>query len=212
MPPSVHSSGTTASAPAGTGAPVMIRTRQAGLHRVRRLRAGGDVADDRQLHRGRLAGRRDIGHPHGVAVHRGVVERRQVDLGGHGLGEHAAVRVEQLEVERRDRLDAGEDVGQVLVDALRGRSLAQLRPSTKLAQPGAEVRPEVVTLARQPHHGLEVVEPVAGVVAPAAEHDAVHRAVLAGRGHRAQRVGELDLAAPAGGVSRSTSNTPGDST
>jgi hypothetical protein len=26
MPPSVHSSGTTASAPGGTGAPVMIRT------------------------------------------------------------------------------------------------------------------------------------------------------------------------------------------
>ena len=48
----------------------------------------------------------------------------------------------------------------------------------ELAQPRPEVRPEVVTLAGEPHHRLEVVQPVAGVVAAAGEHDAVHRPVL----------------------------------
>ncbi len=139
MPPSVHSSGTTASAPAGTGAPVMIRTRSARADtRVAPAWTGGDVADDRQVHRVSLATAvGDVGDPHGVAVHRGVVEGRQVDVGRHVLGEDAAVGVEQLQVERRERLDAVEDVGQVL----RRRSSAPLTGTIssvdEVAKPGA---------------------------------------------------------------------------
>ena len=58
----------------------------------------------------------------------------------------------------------------------------------------------------------QIVELVTGVVAAAAEQHAVHRPPWSARvaGQRAQRVGELDLAArgPAGS-SRSTSKTPG---
>src|SRR6478735_2391653 len=67
------------------------------------------------------------------------------------------------------------------------------------AQPLAEVRAEVVAAARELHDRLEVVEPVAGVVATSAEHDAVHPARrLRSGGEGLQRVGQLDLAALAG--------------
>ena len=80
--------------------------RHAGLHGVGRARPCRDVTDDRELRGGRGAGLLDVGEPHGVAVDGGVVEAGQVDVGDDRLGEDAAVRVEQLEVQRRDRPDA----------------------------------------------------------------------------------------------------------
>ena len=74
------------------------------------------------------------------------------------------------------------------------------RSGDELAQEGAQRRTQVVALAGQPDDGLEVVQPVAGVVAPAAEDDAVDG--LAALDEGGQRVGQLDLAAAAGLRSR----------
>src|SRR5690606_40459476 len=66
------------------------------------------------------------------------------------------------------------------------------------AEPGPEVRAEVLTFAREPDNGTQVVAAVAGVIAAALEDDAVHRAAdpLVGR-ELLEGVGQLDLAAAA---------------
>src|SRR5690606_13417928 len=63
---------------------------------------------------------------------------------------------------------------------------------------GPEVRAEVLTFAREPDNGTQVVAAVAGVIAAALEDDAVHRAAdpLVGR-ELLEGVGQLDLAAAA---------------
>src|SRR4051794_12983744 len=66
----------------------------------------------------------------------------------------------------------------------------------ELGEPGPQRRAQVVALGGQPDDRLEVVQPVAGVVPAAAEDDAVHR--LPALDQRGQRVGQLDLPAPAG--------------
>src|SRR4051794_34194473 len=62
----------------------------------------------------------------------------------------------------------------------------------ELLQPGPQRRTQVVALAGKPDHRLEVVQPVAGVVPAAAEHDPVHGLTLLDEG--GQRIGQLDLA------------------
>src|SRR5579859_5534120 len=69
-----------------------------------------------------------------------------------------------------------------------------------LAQPGHDLLGQVGPLARELDQRAQVVQLVAGVVAPAVEQHAAHRAAL-GRVHPGQgqqRVGELDLPAPPG--------------
>src|SRR5690606_9340985 len=69
----------------------------------------------------------------------------------------------------------------------------------ELLEPGGEVRAEVLAVDGELDDGLEVVELVPGVVAAAAEDDAVDAAALA-RGHPGeglQGVGQLDLVAAA---------------
>ena len=77
-PPSVHSTGTIASAPCGTGAPVMIRTVVPGREREQLGLPGRHLADHRQVHRVVLGGGGDVVEVDRVAVHRRVVEGRQV--------------------------------------------------------------------------------------------------------------------------------------
>ena len=60
--------------------------------------ARADVGDDVQCD-GRVgASAGEIGGAHGEAVHRGVVERRDVDVAASVLCEHAAERVEQRDL------------------------------------------------------------------------------------------------------------------
>ena len=95
-------------------------------------------------------------------------------------------------------------IGRIVTDPSRsvGRAHAQSLAShsssvpTKSRSHGRKSGPEIVAIAGQLHDRLQVVEPVAGVVAPTAEHDAVHAAGHVGPvGQLLQRVGELDLAA-----------------
>src|ERR1700722_12825071 len=68
-----------------------------------------------------------------------------------------------------------------------------------VAEPGHELRRDIRALASELDHSLQVVEFLARVVAPTAEQDPAHTAAV-GRIHRGQhpqRVGDLDLAAPA---------------
>jgi selenocysteine lyase/cysteine desulfurase len=62
----------------------------------------------------------------------------------------------------------------------------------RTGQPGAQGGAEIVTLKGQADHGLEVGEPVAGVVAASCEEHAVH---APGEGKLAKGIGELDLPA-----------------
>ena len=73
----------------------------AGGQRLGRV-AGGDALRHRQLH----AGPGDVDGAHGVAVHRGVVLRRHLQLGHQILREHAAVGIEGAE-----RFDLGQRGG-----------------------------------------------------------------------------------------------------
>ena len=63
--------------PAGTGAPVAIRTARPAPDARRRAPPGGDVADDLEPDRRVLRRAGDVGRPDRVAVHRGVVPGRQ---------------------------------------------------------------------------------------------------------------------------------------
>jgi hypothetical protein len=83
-PSGAHSSCiTTASAPAGSGAPVKMRAAVPGASVWPTLPAGMRCATAAPLCR-----RRHIGAAHGVAVHRGVVQRRHVDGGTQAGGQH----------------------------------------------------------------------------------------------------------------------------
>ena len=112
----VFSTGTIASAPAGTGAPVAICTASP-LPTI----DVGPVPDHRaahllQLDGGRGGGVGDVGRAHREAVHRRRRERGQVVRGDDVLGQDAAVRVGQRQLERGERLDLREDVLAHLLD------------------------------------------------------------------------------------------------
>ena len=98
----MHSTITTLSAPCGHRRAGHDARGLAGADLdARDVVAGGDVRDDVELDRrvSRRAG--EVGGAHGEAVHRGVVERRDVDVAARVLGEHAAERVEQRDLARR---------------------------------------------------------------------------------------------------------------
>ena len=93
-PPSsavVSSTMTTASAPGGSGAPVMMRTAQPGSTGMEGGRARGDRARHPEHHRRPLG----VRHPHGEPVDGGVLERR--DVFGHAqiLSRHVPERLPQ---------------------------------------------------------------------------------------------------------------------
>ena len=93
------------------------------------------LAVDREDDRRGLRGARDVLRTHGVAVHRGVVEAGQVGRRDDVLGEHAAVRVHQLQVQRRQRLDGLEHPGQVLGVADHPRSSRNVRSHSSSGGP-----------------------------------------------------------------------------
>ena len=88
----MSSNGTIASAAAGTGEPVMMRAASPARERRVKRRAGGEVGDDPEPHRAVGRGIRDVGEVHGEAVHRGVVEDRDVDPRPQGFAQRAAER------------------------------------------------------------------------------------------------------------------------
>ncbi len=85
--------------------------------------------------------------------------------------------------------------------------------SDELGEPGAELRPEVVAVARPAARRRAGSRPVAGVVAAAAEDDAVHRPAR-GRAVGERRMASVSWISPPrpGGVSRSPSKIAGAST
>ena len=136
--------GTTASAPAGSGAPVMIRTAVPGPRAYADDRPGRDVADDREDHRDRPRdAERDVLGADGVAVHRGVVEGRQARAGRRRP--------------RPGRSPARRAAGGRSATAARSASrqsarcastlFTAVRPRGELREPGAQRRPEVLALA-----------------------------------------------------------------
>ncbi len=71
------------------------RARHDARHRAQRQRgglspAGGDVGANRQMSRLILGGARHLAGPHGVSVHAGVAEGRQVGVGHHIVRQDAA--------------------------------------------------------------------------------------------------------------------------
>ena len=104
----------TVSAPAGIGAPVKMRTASPGAQGVRRGTAGGHALDHREA--GLVLGV-EIGVAHGVAVDRGIVERRQIDRRDDVARDHAPVRgLERNGFDLRDRRNPLADDALDLVD------------------------------------------------------------------------------------------------
>jgi hypothetical protein len=107
---SAFSIGTTASAPAGMGAPVAIATDRL-AHPDRRLRPLPDhrVADDLEL--GRVGRRRfgDVRRAERVAVHRGGGELRKIHRREDVLGRHTPIGIGQRKLQRPERLDPRKD-------------------------------------------------------------------------------------------------------
>ena len=127
LPPSVHSTGTTASAPPGIMAPVMIRTHRAGGHGHLADVTGGDLIGDRQGDRCPGGGGGDVGGMHGVPVHRGVVEGGRIS----GVrGKHATLRRLPRPTGQLNRANTGEhprEVGLHRIHAGHGRSSRYFR-------------------------------------------------------------------------------------
>lgn len=86
-----------------------------GAHGDRVGLAGGDVPDDLQDGGELLAGARHIGDPHRVPVHGAVVERRQGQRHRDVVDQHAALGVEQVQLDGVQGADGGEDVVQVVL-------------------------------------------------------------------------------------------------
>ena len=112
----VSSSGMTASAPVGIGAPVMMRIARPGPMPERDFAPAATSPTT-----GSVAGssaRRVLGvdRAHGVAVHGGVVEAGQRDRRVDALGQQQPLRVEQGQLDRIDRPDAVEHRREVFVD------------------------------------------------------------------------------------------------
>ena len=122
VPPSVASTGTTAVAPAGTGAPVMMRCAVPGS-RVERLgSAGRNVFGDRQFHWMFIGGADDvIGHRRRSRPLPSC-RNRAATAGGHVGGQHQAERFGQRHVDRRARRDQPGDDALVFLDGSHGQT------------------------------------------------------------------------------------------
>ena len=100
--------------------------------------ARGQVGDDASVRAG-LRGAVGIGRADGVAVHRRVVERRDIEWRDDVLGEHLAERREQREAHRGKPLEERENALARLFDA--GSCRVQSRARGKCTEgPGVERR------------------------------------------------------------------------
>ena len=104
-PPSVSSTGTMVVAPAGTGAPVMIRCAVAGCSVNWSVRPAGMSSATGSTTGCSACGRRDVLGAHRVAVHRRVVENRQRQLRDYIVGQHQPLGLAQRDRERRAGAD-----------------------------------------------------------------------------------------------------------
>jgi hypothetical protein len=91
--------------------------RLAGPHCDGRVDARRDVLDHAEDRRRSLGGTRHVLGSHRVPVHRGVVERRDVDVGDDVRGQHAAERLERADALGGKRRDAREYVLLGFLDA-----------------------------------------------------------------------------------------------
>ena len=107
VPPSVCSTGTIASAPAGSGAPVMIRCTVPAASAGTSVRPAGMSAATGSSTGRSAVGSGQLGGAHRVAVHRGVVERRQRHRGDQVGGQHPAAGLGQPHLLGRGRPAAG---------------------------------------------------------------------------------------------------------
>ena len=215
MPPSVHSTGTTASAPARQRRPGHDPQRLPRGERVGASVSPAAMSPTTGSVTGRVGGGAgDVGGAHRVAVH-----RRSCRSGGRSTGAVTSSASTQPCASSSASSSGGSgrrsrprQSATGAASTRRSRRQARLRPSaTNSPSHAQELRAEVGALAGEPDDGLEVVEPVAGVVAAAAEHDAVARRRPGPVGAAAsvlQRVGELDLAAAAGRGARAARRRP----
>src|ERR1035437_4335515 len=78
--------------------------------------ASGNVVNHGQRERCREAGSQKIGGVHGIPIHGRVPKTRQGDLAGDVLGQDAALRIEKVEIDRRQPLHGFDDTREVLLD------------------------------------------------------------------------------------------------
>ncbi len=90
--------------------------RSAGLEDVAAGVTGGDVAVDRQVDRGVGSGGRDVGRAHGIPIHRGVGEARQVRPRDDVAREDPAQGGADADPLGRQRGEGGEDAREVVLD------------------------------------------------------------------------------------------------
>ena len=170
MPWSVQSGGTTTSAAAGSGAPAATEKQVPGVSRTgRQLDAPRSPTTFSRTGAARCAAPKVLGAG-GVAVDARRGRRRGTGPGAtHVLGEHVAVRLGEVEVERGQRAEPAQHAGQVVGErrqlaAVRGQrrcAASRVNPSLvrrsspaqlllhELGQPLAERRAEVGALARR---------------------------------------------------------------
>ena len=147
VPPSVSSTGTTASAPAGQRRAGHDPEAGAGDEVVPAGVAGGDLAVDGQRDRRCAAAAATSAATHCVAVHGRVVERRQRALCGDVAGQDRAERVGERKLARRQRPDGGHDVGQVVLHRVH-HGLPDVCSAVVIAAYLPSLWPEVVQVAR----------------------------------------------------------------
>src|SRR5665647_1603777 len=86
------------------------------VHASDLLTASGNVVNHGQRERCREAGSQKIGGVHGIPIHGRVPKTRQGDLAGDVLGQDAALRIEKVEIDRRQPLHGLDDTREVLLD------------------------------------------------------------------------------------------------
>ena len=184
----VRSTITTASAPSGIGAPVMMRIASPGPTGIVGAAPGGQLTDDARTGR-----RACVGGPHRVAVHTCVRERRnrfgRDDVFARARDRtrrraHAGAATAVRPRRRMNRCASESGITRVYTTLLH-----------VLAQPFGELRAEIGSVECQLDVRAEEVELLADVVAAGVADVAVDRLRLEKQHHR---VGELQLA-PASG-------------
>ena len=104
-----------ASAPGAIGAPVMVRIAVSRTHTTSRHRSRADGLEHLEADRIGFAGGRDIGSADRVAVHRGIVEARNIARRADLLGEHSAEPVKDRNALDAERSNGFEDDAQSVV-------------------------------------------------------------------------------------------------
>ena len=96
---------------------------------------GADLLGDGKRHRRLQGGSLAVAHAHGIPVTRGQVSDREVEGGLHVLCEHAADRVSELNVERRQRVGNGHAVLVEVGNASHGSQSSSLERRNSLSSP-----------------------------------------------------------------------------